>query len=81
MKKPHLQMLGCTLQARKPCSYPASRLKKETETPPVYWIGGSYISEAKSYSDIPPCAAEGRQDLAAVFHYSGEKEATTYRGH
>ena len=28
--------------------------------------GGSYMSEAKSWNDTPPRAADGRQDTAAV---------------
>ena len=34
--------------------------------------GGSYMSEARSWSDIPPCAADGGQGMAAVFS-PGEK--------
>ena len=31
----------------------------------------AYVSEAKSWSDTLPCAADGRQDAAAVFAPGG----------
>ena len=48
---------------------PASRLKKESGVNHrdigSLMEGGSYLSEARSWSDIPPCTANGRQDVAA----------------
>ena len=37
------------------------------------------MSEARSWSDIPPCAADGGQDMAAIFA-PGEGEIASYRG-
>ena len=32
--------------------------------------GGAYVSEAMSWSNTPLCAAEGKQDMAAIFFLS-----------
>ena len=40
---------------------------------------GAYTSEARSWSDTP-CAAAGRQDLAAGFAPRGKGEIASYRG-
>ena len=70
------QVLGCTPQAYKPCTCPASRLKKKPRVSNrdinslMDW--GAYTSEARSWSDTPLCVAEGRQDLAAVLAPQGE---------
>ena len=55
--------LGCTLQAYKACTCPTSRLKKELRVSNRHqwfngWDGGSYRSEAKSWGNNPPYAAE-----------------------
>ena len=42
--------------------------------------GGSYMSEVWSLSDIPPCAADHRKDVAVVFPSRGWGEDTSYRG-
>ena len=64
-------LLGCTLQVYKPCACPASRLKKELRDSDRDINGlmdaGAYMSEARSWSDTPLCAADSGQDMAAVF--------------
>ena len=64
-------VLGCIPQAYKPCACPASRPKKEPRfsNRDVSGVmdGGAYTSEARSWSDTPPCAVDDGQDMAAVF--------------
>ena len=64
-------LLGCTPQAYKACACPASRPKKEPEVSNRdingLMDGGAYTSEARSWSDTPLCAADGGQDMVAVF--------------
>lgn len=79
------QLLGCTPQARKPCSCPTSRLKKELRDsdPDINGFIGweSHPSEARSWSDTRPCVAESKQDTAAIFATAGAgEEPTLYRG-
>ena len=49
---------------------PASKLKKEpgVRDRDIHGLmdGGAYVSEARSWSDTPPCAVDGGQDMAAV---------------
>ena len=64
-------MSGCPPQAYKTCACPAARLKKEpgVSNRDISGLmdGGAYMSEARSWSDTPPCAADGRQDTVSVF--------------
>ena len=64
-------VLGCTLQACKPGTCPASRPKTELSVGNRHMNGlideGSYMSEARSWSNTPPYAADRGQDVAAVF--------------
>ena len=82
-------ILDCTPQARKPCTRPASRRKKEPggSDRDIGGLidGGSYMTEARFWSDGPPSAADSKQDTAAVFPARGgrlgeEREVTSYRG-
>ena len=67
-------LLGCTPQTYKACTCLASRLKKEAGvsyrdiSDLMGW--GAYMSEARSWSNTPLCAAEGKQDMAAVLSLS-----------
>ena len=67
------QFLDCTLQVCKPCSCPASRLKKEPRDSDrdINDLLDRGILHKGSGSDTPPCAADGRQDMAAVFNTQG----------
>ena len=70
------QFLGCTLQACKTCTYPASRLKgseSATDTTVAYWMGEAYMSKARSWSNTQLSGASGRQA-----EYGGR--LTSYRG-
>ena len=61
---------AATPQAYKACACPASRPKKEPraqDRDSGLLDGGSYMSEARSWSDTSPCVADGGQDMAAVF--------------
>ena len=64
-------MLGCTLQANKPCTFPAWRPSKEPEVSNrdinSLMDGGAYMSEAESWRNTPPCTDNSRQDMVAVF--------------
>ena len=64
-------MLGCTPQAYKACTCPASNQKKEpgVNNRDISGLmdGGSYTCEARSWSNNPPCASDGRKDMVAVF--------------
>lgn len=68
-------LLGCTLQAYKPCTHPASIPKKELGV--SNWAisglmdGGSFTSEARFWSHTPMCVADGQQDKVAIFTPSG----------
>ena len=78
-------ILDCTPQARKPCTRPASKPKKEPGDGDRDNGGllnrGFYMSEAKgSWSDTPPCTADGRQDLAAVFTPRGRGRLPVVEG-
>lgn len=43
--------------------------------------GSAYTSEARSWSDIPPCAVEGGQDMVVSLHFPGEgREIASYGG-
>ena len=43
--------------------------------------GGAYTSEAESWSDTPPCAAEVRAGHGCCrLHSKGQGEVTSYRG-
>ena len=58
-----LWLSGCTPWAYKACTCPASRLKKELRVSNRHqwfngWDGGSYMSEAMSWGNNPPYAAE-----------------------
>lgn len=68
-------LLGCTLQAGSPCSCPASGPRGE----PRGMDGGSYMSEARSWSDSPPHATDGGQDMPAAPTPRGG-DVTSYRG-
>ena len=71
-------IVGLHPLACKPCSCPTSRLKKELrDSDPD--INGSigretYPSEARSRSDTLPCAADSKQDTAAIFATAGVGE-------
>ena len=75
--------MGCTPQAYKACTCPPSRLEKEpgVSNRDIKGLmdGGAYMSEATSWSDTPPCVANGEQDMAAVFAL-GEGYVVSYRG-
>ena len=66
-------MLGYTPQARKPCTCPASRRKKEHGVSNRDFSGlmdrGIYMSEARSWSDTP--TVDNGQDVAVVFAPGG----------
>lgn len=68
-------LLGCTVQACKPCTCPALRPGKEpgvsSRDVGSLTAAGAYVSEAKSWSYTLPCAADNRQDTAAVFAAGG----------
>lgn len=78
-----LQVLGCTPQAFKPSTCPASRLKKELRVSDRdingVMDGGAYTSEARSWSNTPPSEADGGQDMVTVFAPGREAEVTSYR--
>ena len=63
--------MGCTPQAYKAYACPASKLKKEpgVSNRDINGLtdGGAYTSEARSWSNTPPCEANGGQDMVAVF--------------
>ena len=67
--------MGCTPQAYKVCACPALKLKKEPRVSnrDINGVmdGGPYTAEARSWSDTPPCAADSRQDMVAVFTAGG----------
>ena len=67
----HGHPFGCTRQAGKPCNCPGARPKKEPRDSDRDFSDGlnrvSYASKAKSWSNTPPCIADGEQDTAAVF--------------
>ena len=58
-------------QAWKPCTCPTSRPKSKSRVSNrdfnSLMNGGTYMSEARSWSSTPPCVADSRQDMAAVF--------------
>ena len=64
-------VLGCTPQACKPYTCQASRLKREpgVSSRDISGLldGGSYPSDARSWSDFPLFAAASGQDTVAVF--------------
>ena len=66
-----LIQLDCTPQICKPCNCPAARRQKEPRDSDRDFSDGlnrvSYASKAKSWSNTPPCIADGEQDTAAVF--------------
>lgn len=44
-------------------------------------IRETYTSEARSWSDILPCAVEGGQDMVVSLHFPGEgREIASYGG-
>lgn len=57
-------VLGCTLQARKPCTCLSLITKEEpgVSNRDIRDLvdGGSYVSESRSWTDNPPCVAGGR---------------------
>ena len=65
------QGVGCNFQAYKSCTRSASRLKKEPRVSGRnindLMYGEAYVFEARSWSDTPPCEADGGQERAAVF--------------
>ena len=65
-----VELLGCTLQAYKPWTHPASRPKKEmgvgNRAISGLMDGGSFTSDTRFWSHTPSCA-DGLQDKAAVF--------------
>ena len=65
-----MQVLGCTPQACKPCSCPATGWKTEpgvsTRDVSDLLDRKSNKSEAKVWSDTPPPVAGGRQDVTAI---------------
>ena len=67
------QVLGCTLQAYKACTCPASTPKKKSGVSNRDINGlmdeGSYMSEVRPWRT--PRVAEGGQDLVAVFAPGG----------
>lgn len=71
------QLLGCTTQVYVAYTYPASRPKKElgVSNREISGLmdGEAYTYGARSWSDTPACAAEGRQDLA-IFSSGGKGE-------
>ena len=75
VKKSYIQ--ECWAAPRRPASLVVAQPGDQRKTPEavtetsVAWIRGSYTKG--SWSDTPPLAAEGRQDMAASsLHYSGE---------
>lgn len=56
----------------------AAQLQDQGESPEV-WMGGSYMSEARSWSDSPPHATDGGQDMPAAPTPRGG-DVTSYRG-
>ena len=50
-----------------PCFKTEERARSQQQRHQWFNDGGAYTSEARSWSDNPPCAADGRQDMAAVF--------------
>ena len=71
-------MLGWTPQACKACTCPALRPKKELRVSDRdisgLMDGGAYMSEARSWSDTPLCAAHSGQDMAAVSTPGGGRD-------
>ena len=69
-------LLVFTPQADKPCTCPASKLKKEPRVSnrDLHGLmdGGSYMSEARSWGNTPPGTADGGQDKVAVFAPGGK---------
>ena len=63
--------LGRTSQAYKACACPASRLKKDprvsNRNTSGLRMGVAHMSEARSRSNNPPCAADSGQNRAVVF--------------
>ena len=78
-----LQLMGCTPQAYKACTSPASRPKKEpgVSDRDINGLtdGGAYLSGARSWSDTPPCAANSEQDGSGLRSRVG-REIASYRG-
>ena len=71
-----LGFLGCTPQAYKACACPDSRPKQEPRVSNrdinSLMDGGAYTSEAGSWSDTPPCAADDGQAMVAIFAPRGK---------
>ena len=65
--------MGCTLKAGKSCSCPASRPKKELRDSDrdISGLLNKGILDKGSCRDIPPCAADCGQDMAAVSREKG----------
>ena len=65
--------LGCALQACNACTWPTLNKSPESVRDISGLMeGGAYLSEARSWSNTPVCAAEGKQDMAAVFSLRGD---------
>ena len=75
--------MGCTPQTYKPCACPASGLRKEAKVSNRDINGlmdeGSYMSKTRFWSNTPPCAADGRQDMVMGFAMGGGDRGV-YRG-
>ena len=69
-------VLNCISQTYKPCAWWASRLNKEPRVRDRdingLMNGVSYTSEARSWSNIPPCVADDGQKMEAVFSPGGK---------
>lgn len=63
-------LLGCAMQIYKACTLPPSNPERAWRHPqrhPWLMARGAYMPEARSWSYTPLCAAESKQDVAAVF--------------
>ena len=72
----HYTLLGYTLQSCKPWHCPDTEGRKSLETATERDTSGlmdreSYKSEAKHWSNMPPCTAASGQDSAAIFAIQG----------
>ena len=74
---------GCMPQACKPCTCPASKLKKEPwgsdRDVNCLMDGGSYTSEARSWSDTPHGCGRQWAGHGSSLGSQGKRAITTYR--
>lgn len=71
------RVVGCIPQTSKACTCPASRPKREpgVSNRDISGLmhGGSYTSESRSWSNMPPCVSDSGQDVVAVLVPGGKR--------